>query len=253
MLELGCAVGGNLIPHAARFPEARFVGVDLSQRQIETGQRRIAALKLSNISLRRESLTDLRPKDGTFDYIICHGVYSWVPAPVREAILRIARDNLAPTGVAFISYNVLPGWRLRQTLRDAMALHTPPDQPLRVQIARSRELLAFLEQHTPAETTWGRIFRSEAAQLRQSGDYYIAHEFLEQCNEPCSFSEFMRDAEKSRLAYLGEAEVFTMMPENMNPAAAPLLRAMAGDQQVAMEQHIDIFTGRTFRQSLLAA
>ena len=145
-------------------------------------------------------------------------------SPVREAILRIARDNLAPTGVAFISYNVLPGWRLRQTLRDAMALHTPPDQPLRVQIARSRELLAFLEQHTPAETTWGRIFRSEAAQLRQSGDYYIAHEFLEQCNEPCSFSEFMRDAEKSRLAYLGEAEVFTMMPENMNPAAAPLLR-----------------------------
>lgn len=251
VLELGCAAGGNLIPHAARFPEARFVGVDLSQRQIEAGQRRIAALKLSNISLRRESLTDLRPKDGTFDYIICHGVYSWVPAPVREAILRIARDNLAPTGVAFISYNVLPGWRLRQTLRDAMALHTPPDQPLRVQIARSRELLAFLEQHTPAETTWGRIFRSEAAQLRQSGDYYIAHEFLEQCNEPCSFSEFMRDAEKSRLAYLGEAEVFTMMPENMNPAAAPLLRAMAGDQQVAMEQHIDIFTGRTFRQSLL--
>ena len=251
VLELGCAAGGNLIPHAARFPEARFVGVDLSQRQIDAGQRRIAALKLANISLRRESLTDLRPKDGTFDYIICHGVYSWVPAPVREAILRIARDNLAPTGVAYISYNVLPGWRLRQTLRDAMALHVPPEQPLQARVAKARELLAFLEEHTPAESSWGRIFRSEAAQLRNMSDSYIGHEFLEECNEPCSFSEFTRDAEKFRLAYLGEAELFTMLPENMNPAAAPLLRALAGDQQVAMEQHIDIFTGRTFRQSLL--
>lgn len=251
VLELGCAAGGNLIPLAARFPGARFLGIDLSQRQIDDGLRRVAALKLENVSLRRQSLTELRPKDGTFDYIICHGVYSWVPAPVREAILRIARDNLAPSGVAYISYNVLPGWRLRQTLRDALALHVAPGQPLQARVAQAREMLSFLEEHTPAESTWGRIFRSEAAQLRNSGDYYIGHEFLEDCNEPCSFGEFMRDAEKLRLAYLGEAELFTMLPENMNPAAAPLLRALAGDQQVPLEQHIDIFTGRTFRQSLL--
>ena len=251
VLELGCAAGGNLIPLAARFPGARFVGIDLSQRQIDAGLSRIAALKLENVSLRRQSLTELRPKDGTFDYILCHGVYSWVPAPVREAILRIARDNLAPHGVAYVSYNVLPGWRVRQTLRDALALHVSPDRPLRARVAQARELLSFLEAHTPAESTWGRIFRGEAAQLRNANDSYLGHEFLEDCNEPCSFAEFMRDAEKLRLAYLGEAELSTMFPENMNPAAAPLLRALAGDQQVALEQHIDIFTGRTFRQSLL--
>jgi len=251
VLELGCAAGGNLIPLAARFPGARFLGIDLSQRQIDEGLARVSALGLSNISLRRQSLTDLRPKDGTYDYIICHGVYSWAPAPVREAILRIARDNLAPTGVAYVSYNVLPGWRLRQTLRDALALHVARERPLQAQVAQAREMLSFLEDHTAAETTWGRIFRGEAAQLRNASDSYIGHEFLEDCNEPCSFAEFMRDADKLRLAYLGEAELFTMLPENMNPAAAPLLRALAGDHQIAMEQHIDIFTGRTFRQSLL--
>jgi cyclopropane fatty-acyl-phospholipid synthase-like methyltransferase len=115
VLELGCAAGGNLIPLAARHPDAYFLGVDLSQRQIEEGQQRVAALGLSNINLRRQSLTDLWSKDGGFDYIICHGVYSWVPEQVRDAILRIARENLAPNGVAFISYNVQPGWRLRQT------------------------------------------------------------------------------------------------------------------------------------------
>ncbi|MBM3578978.1 MAG: methyltransferase domain-containing protein [Alphaproteobacteria bacterium] len=251
VLELGCAAGGNLIPLAARHPDAYFLGVDLSQRQIDEGQRRVTALGLSNVNLRRQSLTDLRSKDGGFDYIICHGVYSWVPEQVRDAILRIARENLAPNGVAFISYNVLPGWRLRQTLRDALALHVGPQGPLRERVARAREMLSFLEQNTPAETTWGAIFRAEAQHLRTADDSYIGHEFLEDCNEPCSFAEFMGNAAGRGLAYLGEAALSTMMPENMNPAAAPLLRALAGDNQVSLEQHMDIFTGRTFRQTLL--
>ncbi|PWB90483.1 methyltransferase [Methylocystis sp. MitZ-2018] len=251
VLELGCAAGGNLIPLAARHPDAYFLGVDLSERQIEEGQARAAVHRLSNLNLRRQSLTDLRSKDGGFDYIICHGVYSWVPEQVRDAILRIARENLAPNGVAFISYNVQPGWRLRQTLRDALGLHVGSQGSLRERVARAREMLSFLEQNTPAETTWGRIFRAEANSLRNADDSYIGHEFLEDCNEPCSFSEFMASAGGRGLAYLGEATLPTMLPENMNPAAAPLLRALAGDNQVSLEQHMDIFTGRTFRQTLL--
>ena len=174
-----------------------------------------------------------------------------MPEQVRDAILRIARENLSPQGVAFISYNVLPGWRLRQTLRDALALHVGPQGSLRERVARAREMLSFLEENTPAETTWGRIFRAEAVNLRTADDSYIGHEFLEDCNEPCSFSEFMTSAGSRGLAYLGEAALSSMMPENMNPAAAPLLRALAGDNQVSLEQHMDIFTGRTFRQTLL--
>jgi hypothetical protein len=82
-------------------------------------------------------------------------------------------------------------------------------------------------------------------------DSYIGHEFLEDCNEPCSFTEFMRDAASHRLDYLGEADLSSMLPENMNPPAAPLLRLLAGSQLISLEQHIDIFTGRTFRQTLL--
>ena len=251
VLEIGCAAGGNLIPLAASHPDATFVGIDLSQRQIEEGRARIARLGLANIRLRHESLTDMRAKDGTYDYIICHGVYSWVPLPVRRAILRIAHENLAPLGVAFVSYNVLPGWRLRQTLRDAIALHVPARGPLQQRVDEARQLLGFLKDHTVAETTWGRIFRAEAAQLAGMSDSYLGHEFLEDCNEPCSFSEFMDEASAQELAYLGEADLTSMLPENLNPAAAPLLRALAGHQLVPLEQHIDVLTGRTFRQTLL--
>jgi methyltransferase-like protein/2-polyprenyl-3-methyl-5-hydroxy-6-metoxy-1,4-benzoquinol methylase len=251
VLELGCASGGNLIPLAARHSNAYFLGVDFSGRQIEEGARRIAGLRLANVRLRQQSLTDLRPEDGTFDYIICHGVYSWVPAPVRDAILRIAHENLAPTGVAFISYNVLPGWRVRQTLRDAIAIHGASHESLHARVVQARELIAFLEQYTPSESVWGRICRDEAAKLKGLNDSYIAHEYLEDCNEPCSFTEFMENAVSHRLAYLGEAELPSMLPENWNPSAAPFLRALPGDQQIHLEQHIDICTSRTFRQTLL--
>ena len=136
-------------------------------------------------------------------------------------------------------------------MRDALGLHVGPHGSLRERVARAREMLSFLEQNTPAETTWGSIFRAEAANLRMADNSYIGHEFLVDCNEPCSFSEFMASAGGRGLAYLGEAGLSTMMPENMNPAAAPLLRALAGDNQVSLEQHMDIFTGRTFRQTLL--
>lgn len=41
VLELGCASGGNLLPMADQFPEATFLGIDLSARQIQDGQRLI--------------------------------------------------------------------------------------------------------------------------------------------------------------------------------------------------------------------
>ncbi|MGB7651144.1 MAG: class I SAM-dependent methyltransferase, partial [Gallionella sp.] len=49
VLEIGAASGGNIIPLAARFPNARFHGVDLAAAHIEIGQRRIDELDLSNV------------------------------------------------------------------------------------------------------------------------------------------------------------------------------------------------------------
>ena len=122
VLELGSSSGGNIIPHALRYPDANFIGVDISRAQIDAGQARIARLGLSNIELRCASLTAIDESWGQFDYIICHGVHSWVPAPIQDAIFRVIRAVLSPVGIACVSYNVLPGWRMYQPFRDALAL-----------------------------------------------------------------------------------------------------------------------------------
>src|SRR5438067_606079 len=96
VLELGCASGGNLMPLAELYAESTFLGIDLAQRQIDFGQQQVAELGLKNVELRRASITEVDDSYGKFDYIICHGVYSWVPDTVQAKILDVCRQNLSP-------------------------------------------------------------------------------------------------------------------------------------------------------------
>jgi methyltransferase-like protein len=251
VLELGCAAGGNLIPLAMACPDAMFLGVDLSPVQIDQGRARIAALGLTNISLRAMSILDVSVGHGTFDYVICHGVYSWVPPAVRDAILRIAHDNLAETGVAYISYNVHPGWRLRGVLREAMMFHLADESDPQARVSSARAFLNELADLTDATTAYGQMLRQEAKALVTQEDYYILHEYLEHTNDPCYVADFIAKARTAGLEFLTEANFNITIAESFGPKAAQMLRSLSRNKLAAMEQYIDFLTGRTFRQSLL--
>jgi len=111
VLELGCSDGGNLLPMAYSLPGSEFVGIDGSARQIELGLATLEALGLKNVTLKQMNLLDVGDQFGKFDYIIAHGIYSWVPPDVQDKILEICHCLLKPQGLAFVSYNTLPGWR----------------------------------------------------------------------------------------------------------------------------------------------
>jgi SAM-dependent methyltransferase len=123
VLEIGCAAAGNLIPFAATHPLARTVGIDLSQVHIDQGRRRVRALGLDNVELMHGDVAHLDlAAVGQFDFIICHGVYSWVPDEVQDAILAACGQLLSPAGVAYVGYNTYPGWKAKEIVRDAMLL-----------------------------------------------------------------------------------------------------------------------------------
>src|SRR5215831_9257249 len=98
VLELGCGDGGNLIPMAYRLPGSEFVGLDRGERGIEAGRAMARAARVSNIDLRCLDILDTGSELGKFDYIIAHGVYSWVPELVQERLLAICRTHLNPQG-----------------------------------------------------------------------------------------------------------------------------------------------------------
>ena len=105
---------------ADQFPSSEFIGIDASLRQIQDGNRTLTQSGLTNVELRQQDIlefTDDRP----FDFIISHGVYSWVPTAVQHRMLQICRDCLAPNGIAYVSYNTYPGWHMRGMIRDAVS------------------------------------------------------------------------------------------------------------------------------------
>ena len=252
VLEIGCATGGNLIPFAAAHPEARVVGVDLSQVQIDLAHTRVRDLGLNNVDfvagdIARMDLTAL----GRFDFIIAHGVFSWVPPEVQEALLSALRRVLVPEGVAYLSYNVYPGWKSKEVLRDAMQLASGGSASPEDKVREARGIVDFLEEVVPADGVLARVLAEFRADSEGYGDAYLLHDELETFNSPCYFYEMLARARAHGLAFLAEARPEAMFPGNYGPKVEEHLREKCGGGQVLVEQYIDFVVNRTFRESLL--
>jgi methyltransferase-like protein/trans-aconitate methyltransferase len=251
VLELGCADGSNLIPMACALPRSAFFGVDLSARQIKAGQEIIDTLELTNIELRQCDIRQVGQEFGAFDYVIVHGIYSWVPDEVQEKILRICSEHLHDNGVAYVSYNTYPGWRMRGMLRDMMVYHARKFDDPKKQIEQARALIQWLGDSVKSENNpYGMLLKSELEQMQHWQDTYFRHDSLAEINEPVYFHEFIERAEAHSLQYLGEAHFPSMLASNH---AAPVAEALnrLGRDIIEMEQYMDFVRNRMFRQTLL--
>lgn len=251
VLEIGCASGGNLIPLACTLPGSKFVGVELSKIQAEEGQKTIDKLGLKNIEIKQINMMDIDESFGKFDYIIAHGVYSWIPDEVQAKLLKICQDNLAPQGVAYISYNTFPGWHYGGMIRDMMLYHTKQFTDPQQRATQARALLDFLSNSVPTENhAYGIMLKNELDMLRQRKDYYLLHEYLEDANHPVYFHEFAERCDKNGLQYLAEADFSTMLSSNFPKEVSETLGRISKDI-VRNEQYMDFVRNRTFRQTLL--
>lgn len=251
VLELGSATGGNIIPMAWRLPDSEFVGVELSTPQVAIGQQVIQALGLQNIRLDVGDIMELDPAQiGQFDYIIAHGVYSWVPACVREKILQLARECLTPCGLAYISYNVIPGWRMRGSVRDLLLYATREaqgaDEKYRSAIAALERLQHALQG---AEADTQRYIQKEIGYLLKAHPSYLLHEYLAGENNAFLFSTFLDDAQRHGLQYVCETDLHTLFDTTLSAEAQAALGGI--DDPLQHEQWMDFVRMRTFRQSLL--
>jgi methyltransferase-like protein len=249
VLELGCGDGGNLVPMALGLPNATFVGVDAAPGAIARGASLIDALELPNITLRAESIEDFAPAAGAFDYVVAHGVYSWVAPAVRDRLLAICRRALADQGVAYVSYNALPGGRVRQALRDMLRFHTAEVAEPTERVAQGRALLQFLLEGWPAEHDFAAVMRRQAEGALDRGDASLLHDDLAEVNEPVYFHELVAHAERHRLQYLAEADFFEMQTGVLSDPVAETLRGV--EDPIRREQYLDFLKGRMFRQTLL--
>ena len=258
VLELGCAGGGNLLPMAQALPGSEFVGVDASQAQIDTGSLAVRSIGLRNVELRALDILDIAPEMGVFDYIIAHGVYSWVPPQVRDKVLQVCQDHLAPQGVAYISYNSYPGWHMMGILRDAMLYRTRDIADPTERATTARSLLDFMSEAIPADNTalgaflksYMRFLQGELKGVSARGNAFLLHDELERVNDPVYFSQFAGHAARHGLQFLAEAEFTDVFPKGFSESTLETLQKISRDI-VEMEQYSDFLRSRMFRQTLL--
>ena len=259
VLELGCASGGNLIPMALALPDSEFVGLDYSGQQIAVGRAAISALDLGNVTLKQLDIRDIDTHTlGEFDYIIVHGIFSWVQPDVQAAIFETCRRNLAPNGVAYISYNTYPGWHMLGAIREMMLYHTRDVSEPSMKAAQARALLDFLVESIPAEGNphgsllgaYGGFLQLEMNRMKTNTDNYLLHDELEDVNEPIYFYQFAERAAQHGLQYLTEVDFNTVLPMSFPPPVSANLFKLARDV-IEMEQYMDFLRNRTFRKTLL--
>ncbi|MDX2050318.1 MAG: class I SAM-dependent methyltransferase [Rickettsiaceae bacterium] len=250
ILELGCAAGGNIIPFAYMYPNSKCVGVELSKNQVEQGTNLIEKLGIKNIELKHMSITDIDESFGEFDYIIAHGVFSWVPRLVQDKILEICSKNLSKNGIAYISYNTLPGWNMIKSIREMMLYHSQGFSDEREKVVQARLLLQFIKDATvDNNSAYSKLLQTEAEMLAQQPDHYIRHDHMEDDNHPCYFHDFMARANEIGLQYLGDSSLPSMYLGNIPNKAAEKLAEIK--DIVRSEQYMDYVTNRRFRSTLL--
>ena len=250
VLELGCGNGGNLIPMAYVLPGSTFLGIDAAGSAVAAGQAQIEALGLTNVALRHADLLQATSL-GEYDYVIAHGLYSWVPPAVQERVLAIASEVLAPGGVAYVSYNALPGCHVRNAMRQMMRWHARDVGEPAEKIRRARDLVRFLSGAAPPRPVYSAILKETLEHQEQQQDAVLFHDDLAEANEPLLFIDFVERAGRHRLKFLSEADYCDMAVWDPDSSAGRFLLEAGAESIVLQQQYRDFLTFRRFRQTLL--
>lgn len=250
VLEVACNEGGNLIPMAYAIPEAKFTGFDLAPECVARGQRRISKLGLKNIHLLTADLLKVGPELGEFDYIIAHGLYAWVPEPVRDRLLALCGELLAPNGVAFVSYNALPGSYIRKMIREMMLFATPGIDDPNKKVKAGTEFIASLAATRKDGDVYKVLLEEHLKRLTVKQPHAIYHDDLSPTYHPVYFSQFVEHAARHGLQYLAEAELTVPSDPCFKPDFQSVIQSVSSDLR-AQEQLLDLARMRPYRETLL--
>jgi SAM-dependent methyltransferase len=249
VLELGCGNGSNLIAQAFLSPRSKYVGIDLAQTHVDIANSSAKELDLQNVEFRQMDVMDMTVDEfGLFDYITAHGLFAWVPKQVRQRVLSIFQEMLAPNGIGYISYNAYPGAFAREMMRSMMRFHTDGVDEPHEKVDKALGFVSVLANNATEGEIHGRILEHELKRHRDHLAADIFHDDLGEVYRPFYFHEFALLLDEHDLQFLSEAELHASSTQGLGQDAIEMLDSI--DDRVRREQYLDFFRGRVFRQSL---
>jgi len=252
LTELGCGDGANLLPMAFYHPDSTFIGIDNAESGLSRARECAAQIGLHNIQFMQKDICEMEQAEIVqCDYIIAHGLYSWVSDDIREAILQFCRNGLSTTGLAFISYNAQPGWASRGLVRDILLRSASVQQAaIEDKASKAIEVASELLQAMPSrDYAYAVLLAEELERVRDGKPFYVYHEYLEEFNQGFWLRDFIERARQNNLNYVCDAQ-FSQW-EGQVPKELRRSLSQADLDPVEQEETADLLCNRYFHASIL--
>lgn len=240
ILEIGCASGHNLLPLAARWPGSLCTGVDISGESISRAQRLAEESGIRNVTFITADLRELDLSGQEFDFIIAHGVFSWVPDDAKKVLLDLCARHLSPSGTATISFNLWTGWERRLPVVAAVR---------RIQQEHAVDVMKALGILREVMTAHPDVIATIDDMLAK-GEEILAFDDFAPSNDPWPLDHFAAAAVSCGLRWLGDSDPAENVPSSLDDAAREKLAPLVGDP-LRMQMEADATAHRTFRSGLL--
>lgn len=257
-LELGSGMGLGLCLLAAAYPEGRFTGVDFQPDHIVHSRRLAQQLGLGNIQFQEADFLSLAADPGPLaaahQYVVAHGIATWITAPIQQALLQLAAAALNPGGIFYCSYNTFPGWlgasafqhlveRIRQRQAEASAA-----QAFQQAAASLTSLLG--SEESPSALALGQpALRRRLAQIPNQNAAYLLQEYANQGWQPLYVDQLHQRCAAHKLRFHASATLpenfLELLPANVRPAVQaasdPALRQSLQDLAINQSFRRDLF------------
>jgi|GEM_PF-110443 len=249
--ELGCGNGLSLNVFAAAHPNATFYGADFNPSHVANGRRTAEQGGIKNVHFLEKSFADLATEKDLpeLDFIVLHGIWTWVSAENRQHILSFLRDRLKPGGLVYLSFNALPGWSEMVTVRRIMldaANRTPGDLETKIKTA-----VQWLQKYwnTQNKEAASRSFKNRIERILKSDVSYLAHEYFNKDWTLFFFQDVAQELRAAKLNWLTSATLEqTESSFYLSRSKLALVREIA--DPIDREQMRDYLSNGAFRRDI---
>ncbi len=250
-IELGAGFGHSTVVNAAAFPHGEFHACDFNPEHVAGGRGYAEALGLRNIQFHEASFERLLQTElPMFDFVVLHGVYSWVGAEARAAVRQLIRDKLAPGGLVYVSYNCMPGWASELPVRRLLV-----ELAAAASGESSEKMRHAVQVLTQMNDRGVRYFDANPEAARAIESYarvppkYLAHEFLNETWQPFYSIDVIDELAEAGVSFIGSATLADNHPMLLvEESAAEAMKGLSSPRQ----QHLalDFATNRRFRRDV---
>jgi SAM-dependent methyltransferase len=189
--DLGCGQGVTAAILAATHPGGVFHGIDAMRLHIDHGRRLAAEAAIPNLRFHAIDFAGAIGLDlPEFDYIVAHGVYSWIDAASQEALRRFIERHLRPGGLVYLSYNAMPGWARDLPFHGLVrefGRKLPGDSA--AQVAFTGELARTLAESGVPALAASFIVKELKERPAEYTPAYLVHEFMPAAWQPLYVTE----------------------------------------------------------------